>query len=128
MDPKKMLGLCLCLGLVACVGASAEEGAPDPRDESVPALPAATERLQIDAIDKIDVLFVVDSSASMKEEQQALGEQLPNVARALATGDIDADGTAEFPPPRDVHFGVISPDLGLPGIAGIDKCDGAGDD
>jgi hypothetical protein len=76
----------------------------------------------------IDVLFVVDDSASMREEEQTLGLQLPRLARALASGDLDIDGTTEFPPPADVQLGVISPNLGLPGVPGIEHGSATGDD
>jgi len=84
--------------------------------------------LEIEAIDKIDVLFVIDGSGSMREEQRALGEQFPRMARALASGDVDADGTVDFPPPGDVQFGVISSDMGVSGIQGIVQCEVGGDD
>jgi hypothetical protein len=117
------------LWLGACAVPGEDAAMPeDPSSRFVPELPTAEKRLEIDAIDKIDVLFVVDSSGSMKEEQQALAQQFPVVARALATGDVDGDGAADFPPPRDVQFGVVSTDMGLPGISGIDKCEGVGAD
>jgi hypothetical protein len=110
--------------LAACGGTSGDGRAGD---EFVPA-EVRVKRLAITAIDKIDVLFVIDRSGSMREEQQALSEQFPVIARALASGDIDADGEIDFPPPGDVQFGVISSDLGLAGITDIDKCSGLGDD
>jgi hypothetical protein len=128
---RRILSLAAVLSatmLLSCSGAADGKTAEDSRDRFVPALPVSTERLEIDAIDKIDVLFVVDNSGSMKEEQQALMAQFPVLARALATGDVNGDGEADFPPPADVQFGVISTDMGLPGITGIDKCDGLGDD
>ena len=38
---------------------------------------------------KVDLLFVVDNSGSMSEEQRALAEQFPVMVRMLATGDLD---------------------------------------
>jgi hypothetical protein len=43
----------------------------------------------------------------------------------LTSGDVDADGSAEFKPAIDVHFAVISGDMGAPGITGLSDC---GDD
>jgi hypothetical protein len=113
------------LALAAC---AAERSEPPPRDSLVPEPDKRVARLQIDAIDKIDVLFVVDDSGSMAQEQAALAKQLPRMARALATGDLDDDGTPEFPPPADVQLGVVSPNMGLPGLSDIEKCTGLGDD
>jgi hypothetical protein len=118
----------LWLALVACGGPSdGESPAADPESPFVPA-PNRVAQLEIAAVDKIDVLFVIDRSGSMRDEQQALGEQFPRLARALASGDVDGDGEPDFPPPRDVQFGVISSEMGLFGIANIENCDGLGDD
>jgi hypothetical protein len=113
--------------LIACAG---EDPGPEPGNPFVPSAGRGVDdqALVIDAIDKIDLLFVIDDSGSMKEEQAMLAAQFPRVARALATGDIDDDGVVDFPPPQDVQFGVISPDLGISGIPGIDRCTGVGDD
>lgn len=80
------------------------------------------------AIDKIDLLFVVDNSGSMTEEQDLLAQQLPRMLTALRTGDADGAGQPEFRAVPDVHVGFVSSDMGLPGIEGIDKCAGLGDD
>ena len=55
-------------------------------------------------IDKIDLLFMVDNSGSMREEQAALQTQFPNLIRVLTTGDRDGDGWGHHP---DSH-GVCS--------------------
>ncbi len=89
-------------------------------------VPAAPTRAG--SIDKVDLLFVVDDSGSMKEEQELLAEQLPRLLTALRTGDTDGAGQPEFRGVPDVHVGFVSSDMGLPGIVGIDKCDGLGDD
>lgn len=77
---------------------------------------------------KVDLLFVVDNSGSMKEEQESLAREFPKLVRAIATGDRDADGAQDFPPIEDLHLGVVSSDMGLVGIQGIPGCDGLGDD
>ena len=63
----------------------------------------------------VDLLFVVDNSGSMRAEQASLREQFPRLIRMLTTG-VRADGSV-FPPARDVHLGVVSPDMGLVGLA-----------
>lgn len=63
----------------------------------------------------LDLLFVVDNSGSMREEQAALREQFPRLIRSLTSGET-ANGQA-FPPVKDLHLGVVSSDMGLVGIA-----------
>ena len=65
---------------------------------------------------RVDVLFMVDNSNSMAEEQLALAAQLPRMVRVLATGDLDGDGTPESEPVRDLHLGVVNADMGTGGF------------
>jgi hypothetical protein len=62
----------------------------------------------------VDLLFVVDNSGSMREEQASLREQMPHMIETLMRGET-ADGT-RFTPVSDLHLGVISTDMGLPGV------------
>ena len=64
----------------------------------------------------VDLLVVMDTSNSMETEQQTLAAQLPRFVRALATGDIDGDGTPEREPIEDLNVGIITPDLGTGGF------------
>jgi hypothetical protein len=91
--------------------------------------------VDVSSIDKVDLLFVIDNSGSMTDEQQALSAQFPRLLTALTTGDADGDGVPDFPPARDIHFGVVSTDMGSPGVtvdAGASRldgsCSGLGDD
>jgi len=59
----------------------------------------------------VDMLFVVDSSGSMSEEQEALAREFPRMVRILATGDLDEDGEPEFEPVTDLRVGVITTEL-----------------
>src|SRR5262245_43256608 len=49
-------------------------------------------KISVTNIDKIDLLFMVDNSGSMKEEQDALRAELPKLITVLTTGDRDSDG------------------------------------
>jgi hypothetical protein len=78
--------------------------------------------------DKVDLLFMIDNSNSMKEEQAALLEQIPVLIEALSSGDVDGDGTPEFGAMHDLHVGAVTSDMGLVGVGGVDNCTGFGDD
>ncbi|HEX2677817.1 MAG TPA: hypothetical protein VHM19_14290 [Polyangiales bacterium] len=73
--------------------------------------------ISIHNVDKVDLLFVVDNSGSMREEQAALKDQFPKLIDELTQSHV-----------KDLHVGVVSVDMGLIGIAGIAGCDGLGDD
>ena len=64
----------------------------------------------------LDVLFLVDNSNSMTEEQESFARELPRLVRVLATGDLDGDGAGDFTPPRSLHFGVVTSDMGTGGF------------
>lgn len=64
----------------------------------------------------VDLLMVVDSSNSMREEQARLRDTVDGLVDGLSEGGVDA-----------LRFGVISPDLGIGG-AELFTCSGAGDD
>jgi len=55
---------------------------------------------------RVDILFVVDNSGSMQEEQQVLAEQFELGIRTLLSGPFLID---------DLHIGVISTDMGTHG-------------
>jgi hypothetical protein len=84
----------------------------------------------------IDMLFMVDSSGSMIEEQVKLRDQFPRLITILTTGDLNPDDgiviAKDFNPATDLHLGVVSADMGLPGITMSpdpeNKCVGTGDD
>jgi len=80
----------------------------------------------IQNVDKVDLLFVIDDSQSMKQEQELLRRELPALIRALATGKR-RDGSS-FSPVKDLHLGVVSTDLGTPGVQSFfTGCDALGE-
>ena len=83
--------------------------------------------VSIDKIDKVDLLFMVDDSQSMQQEQQALSQQFKNIITVLTTGKR-GNGKPDFTPAKDLHLAVISSDMGLPGIGDVKMCTGVGDD
>jgi len=72
------------------------------------------DKISVQNVDKVDLLFVVDNSGSMREEQEALRVQFPRLISTLTRG-VRADGTS-FPAVRDLHLGVVSTDMGLPNV------------
>ncbi|MDW8361817.1 MAG: hypothetical protein RMK74_05420 [Myxococcales bacterium] len=74
------------------------------------------ERISVTNIDKVDVLFMVDNSNSMAEEQDSLSDQFPRLVRVLTSGDRNGDGLQDFQPARSLHIGVISSDMGTGGF------------
>ncbi len=65
--------------------------------------------------DAVTLLFVVDGGRAMQEEQAALAAALPRLVRALASSDLDADGTEDAEPVGRLTVGVITTDMGAGG-------------
>jgi len=79
--------------------------------------------------DGVDVLFVVDNSGSMREEQATLIREIPRLVRTLSTGDRNADGIQDFDPVTSLHVGVVTTDMGSGNQRGVRTCTpGLGDD
>ena len=77
------------------------------------------ETVEAQGIDKIDMLFAVDNSASMLDEQAKLAQEIPRLVETLVRGEqLDANGgvVRSFTPAKDLHLGVITTDLGVPGL------------
>jgi hypothetical protein len=78
--------------------------------------------------DKVDLLFMIDNSDSMGEEQSKLRDQIPHLVTVLTSGVRDDDPSHNFPAVKDIHLGVVTSDMGLPGVDGIVNCQGLGQD
>ncbi len=63
----------------------------------------------------VDLLFVIDNSDSMAQEQAKLVEVLPRLLRTLTTGVTEGGRT--FKPASDLHVGVVTTDMGTSGSA-----------
>jgi len=109
-------------------GGALAQNVPAPvADVEVP--PCERELRMVDASSlPVDMLFVVDNSGSMAQEQGALADQFPRLVEILTSGDLDGDGAVDFPRVEDLHLGVVSTDMGLVGVDGIPNCIGLGDD
>jgi len=91
-------------------------------------------QLEQNAIDKIDLLFMIDNSSSMSDKQEILKEAVPVLlSRLVSPICVDVDGKPtgvnaqangqcpddrgrpQFNPVGDIHIGVISSSLGAHG-------------
>jgi hypothetical protein len=87
-----------------------------------------TNEIHNQAVDKIDLLFMIDNSASMGDKQALLAQAVPDMITRLVTpncvdtmsmvlgrsdnmGQCSA-GKPEFPAVHDMHIGILSSSLG----------------
>jgi len=68
-------------------------------------------RLRVTRVEKVDLLIVVDNSASMKDKQSELGRRIPELIEGLTKSSTDPI-TGRVSQLFDVHVGVISSSLG----------------
>lgn len=94
------------------VPAEADTGHDAPALRDAPVRDTSADAGPAPCVRDIDLLFEIDTSNSMMEEQALLRAELPRLVRVLATGDGELDGTADFAPAQSLHLGVITPDMG----------------
>src|SRR5579883_1307162 len=88
-------------------------------------------------VDKVDLLFMIDDSASMGDKQAYLAQAIPELITRLVTPSCVADddptnrvgradakgacaqGHVEFPPVHDMHLAIVTSSLGS---HGSDEC------
>jgi hypothetical protein len=121
-------------GLVASVGVLGAGCLTRPVEPGSPSLKTNfTQEVKQQAVDKIDLLFMIDNSASMGDKQELLSEAVPDLMSRLITPNcVDAQGNpiqgpngplttttgdctqgkAEFQPVHDMHIGIVSSSLG----------------
>ncbi len=118
------------LAAVTCAGVTAGLATGCLNRKVSPAEPNTTNvfvtQITVSAVDKIDLLFVVDNSISMADKQAILREAVPDMLTRLlepycedAEGNLTPnpgtcpEGTAEeFQPVQNLHVGVVSSSLG----------------
>ncbi len=126
----------LTLGTLAA-GACMQRPVADVQPETTS---VAVTEIKGGAVDKIDLLFVIDNSASMADKQKVLGAAVPNLVTRLVNprcvqdgvvkprvdGECPKGSNAEFQPVQDIHVAVITSSLGAFGNTGVcdDKVDG----
>ena len=112
MEPMlRALPIVLCLLSGCYVSHGDADGGPPRRDGGGPPPPPTRD---------LDLLFVVDNSNSMGEEQASLAAQLPLFLRVLTTGDFNQDGDTtddeDFVPFTGLQVGVVTTDMGTGGF------------
>jgi len=78
----------------------------------------------------VDMIWMIDNSNSMGEEQASLAMNFPLLIEALTNPpDSDGDGEQDFPPVQDLRIGIVTSDLGVGETTGVLGCPpGSGDD
>lgn len=78
----------------------------------------------------VDILWVIDNSHSMAEEQENLTANFGVLTDTLTNPpDADRDGMPDFPPVNDIRMAVVTTDLGVGPVTGVIGCgDPDGDD
>jgi hypothetical protein len=137
MRSNTVLSCVMSLALIAVGGASIEGCLRRPVVSGEPTTTTNfTQQLATEAVDKIDLLFAIDNSASMGDKQAYLEQAIPSLVNRLLTPNCvaDADGTTlvgqsqpsanggdptcpsgselEFPAVHDMHIGIVSSSLG----------------
>lgn len=104
-----------------------------------------TEKVVQKVVDKIDLLFVVDNSASMLDKQKILAKAVPDLVDRLvnptcvdsktkkpvaqdASGGCPAGAEREFNPIDDIHIAIVSSSLGGHGTTSCSDPKKAGQD
>lgn len=122
-----LAGVCGVVSIVASACMSRPVGTTEPQTSNL-----YVEPIQIDLIDKIDLLFMIDNSASMGDKQELLAEAVPQLVNRLvvprclsATGAVTertslteacpAGSEPEFRAVQDIHVAVITSSLGAHG-------------
>ncbi len=79
-----------------------------------------TTKIRTTGVDKVDLLVMVDDSASMADKSNELARRLPELIKALADPDLDAYGQPKAQRVADLHVGVITSSLGSHGTSACD--------
>jgi hypothetical protein len=115
----------LAIFVTGCLDRPITETSPNTSNELV-------DQLKQTAVDKIDLLFMVDNSASMADKQDILRDAVPVLVSRLTspicvdgmgvpTGKSSVNGVCasgdspEFSPVGDIHIGIVSSSLGAHG-------------
>lgn len=69
-------------------------------------------------VSTVDVLFVIDNSGSMREEQENLALEIPSLVRDLASPpDRNGDGRPDWNPTERLRIGIATTDVGTGSVS-----------
>lgn len=63
----------------------------------------------------LDLLLVIENAGGLAQEQPSLANELPELVRALSSGDLDGDGLQDAPALGRLHAGIVTTDMGAGG-------------
>ena len=106
--------------------------------------PIVEKELRQESVDKVDILFAIDNSASMGDKQDLFKDAVPDLIQRLLSPDCESEDKSvrqkptnvagklvcptgfalEFEPVHDLHIGVVTSALG--GGGSPDVCNGSG--
>ncbi len=76
----------------------------------------------------VDLLWIIDNSHSMREEQANLALNFSSLIEVLTDPpDADDNGMVDYPPVEDLRVAVVTTDMGV-GANNVLGCDAAGDE
>jgi hypothetical protein len=142
---RALLLMVVCWSTTGCFDPEPEEHKAD-ADAAEPDEPDAGDPAQMDEPDAetpdepesdpscrtpdVDLLFVIDDSGSMAEEQKKLARALPQLLYILGSGNHSgkrslAGEATDFAPAQTMHVGVVTTDLGVNEAPPIESCGAA---
>ena len=125
MRGKRSVFLLVISLLILIVSAISGAGclAPDLKELNPCLVSGVIDEVDVKKLERVDLLFVIDNSGSMQEEQAKLRKELPRMIKILTSGDLDPDDNGgvleenkDFPAAKDLHLAVVTTDMGLPGV------------
>ena len=117
MSQRNNLRISVIAGLVVGFGFAAHGCLDRPVAPVVPNLSSGV-RIPVvnNAIESVDILFEIDNSNSMSQNQQNLSDNFGVLIDTLVNPPVDPmTMRPRYPPVKSMHVGVISSDLGTPG-------------
>ena len=86
--------------------------------ELQPIDPAVSQSFEVDVRGSsadVDLLFVIDDSGSMKDEQESLRREIPQLVRDLTTPPLDESGSPRWNAAESLRIAVVTPNMGTAG-------------
>ncbi len=87
--------------------------------ELKPIDPAVSQSFEIDvsgSTGDVDLLFVIDDSGSMEDEQESLRREIPQLVRGLTSPPLDAEGNPRWNAAESLQIAIVTTNLGTNGV------------